>query len=279
MSFKNAIAYKGGNQYTVHVTKLLMDKFYGWLNWREDGMDSILDIGSGPGNTVRESIYPLLPPNFTKLVVSDISPQMVELQKKEFNNYNRVSCEVLDIGVDINEDLRSKLGTFDHITSFFCLMWVADQQKAMDNIYNLLKDRGDCLLVIVADTPILDALLSVCEKSKWKEYFTGWENYYPYPYTSLHEAEAKGQEFMRKAGFVETKADFLHYPFLFANDLERENFLRSMPNGIIKEVSAELEEEIFQERLKFFDKFNLGNYRSNAGRKSVSSCSSANKPQ
>uniref|UniRef100_A0A1B0F0K8 Methyltransferase type 12 domain-containing protein n=1 Tax=Phlebotomus papatasi TaxID=29031 RepID=A0A1B0F0K8_PHLPP len=150
---------------------------YDWINWRKDGHDSLLDIGSGPGNTIREVLYPLLPINFSRLVLSDISGPMVELQKREFQGYDRVSCEVLDIGTQISDDMSKKLGTFDHVTSFFCLMWVADQQIAMDNVYKLLKPGGDCFLVIVADSPIFDAICSVCEKPRWKEYFIGWKDF------------------------------------------------------------------------------------------------------
>ncbi|XP_055692563.1 juvenile hormone acid O-methyltransferase-like [Lutzomyia longipalpis] len=266
MSFVNAKAYKGGNEFSVKVTKNLMDEFSGWLNWRADGKDSVLDVGSGPGNTVRESIYPLLPPNFTRLVVSDISPQMVELQRKEFSGFERVSCEVLDIGSEISDEMKKKLSTFDHVTSFFCLQWVADQQRAMDNIYSLLKPGGDCFLAIVADTPVLNALISVCENPRWKDCFAGWQEFYGFPYTNITEAKCKGLEFMQKAGFTETRAELRYCPFKYANDEQKENFLRSIPNKFSREVSAEEEEEIFQERLQVFDQFNVGDYRDNTNK-------------
>uniref|UniRef100_A0A1L8DNC6 Putative juvenile hormone acid methyl transferase n=1 Tax=Nyssomyia neivai TaxID=330878 RepID=A0A1L8DNC6_9DIPT len=266
MSFEKAKEYKAGNQFIIKITKLLMDKFSVWINWRQDGQDSFLDIGSGPGNTVREVIFPHLPVNFSRLVVSDISPQMVKLQKEEFADNNRISCEVLDIVSDFGENVRKILGTFDHITSFYCLMWIKDQQKVMNNIYSLLKPGGDCLLVIVADTPVLDTLISVCEKPKWKEYFIGWEDFYIFPYNKLNEAKDKGLEFMNKAGFVEMKAELVDNMIQFTNDVEKENFLRSMPNKFSKKVSAKDVEEIFQERLEVFDKFNLGDYRDNSGR-------------
>ncbi|XP_055692271.1 juvenile hormone acid O-methyltransferase-like [Lutzomyia longipalpis] len=266
MSFKKAEEYKKANNFHVKFTKVLMNEFSGWLNWRADGRDSVLDVGSGPGNTVRESIYPLLPPNFTRLVLSDISPQMVELQRKEFSGFERVSCEVIDIGSEISDEMKKKLGNFDHVTSFFCLMWVADQQRAMDNIFELLKPGGDSFLVIVADGPFVDTLVSICEKPRWKDCFTGWRDFYAFPYIELDGAMSKGLGFMENAGFIDTKAELRYNSIQFANDEQKENFLRSMPNKFSKEVSAEEEEEIFQDRLKFVDKFNFGNYRDNSGR-------------
>ncbi|XP_055701670.1 juvenile hormone acid O-methyltransferase-like [Phlebotomus papatasi] len=266
MSFENAESYFEGNNYTKVYTKILMDEFYEWINWRKDGNDSLLDIGSGPRNTIREVLYPLLPINFSRLVLSDISGPMVELQKREFKGYDRVSCEVLDIGTQISDDMSKKLGTFDHVTSFFCLMWVADQQIAMDNVYKLLKPGGDCFLVIVADSPIFDAICSVCEKPRWKEYFIGWKDFYVYPYTEIDKSKAKGLKFMEMAGFVDTKAELRENFFEFGCDEHKENFLRSMPNRFSKDVTDKEEEEIYQERLEKFDEFKLGEYRDNTGR-------------
>uniref|UniRef100_A0A1B0CLK5 Putative juvenile hormone acid methyl transferase n=1 Tax=Lutzomyia longipalpis TaxID=7200 RepID=A0A1B0CLK5_LUTLO len=266
MSFKKAEEYKKANNFNVKFTKVLMNEFSQWINWRADGRDSVLDVGSGPGNTVRESICPLLPSNFTRLVLSDISPQMVELQRKEFSGFERVSCEVLDIGSEISDEMKKKLSTFDHVTSFFCLMWVADQQRAMNNIYELLKPGGDCFLAIVADCPMIDTLVSICEKPQWKDCFTGWRDFYAFPYIELDGAMSKGLGFMEKAEFIDTKADLRYNSIQFANDEQKENFLRSMPNKFSREVSAEEEEEIFQERLEFLNQFNFGNYRDNSRR-------------
>ncbi|XP_059607481.1 juvenile hormone acid O-methyltransferase-like [Phlebotomus argentipes] len=266
MSFENAKAYSEGNNYTKVYTKVLLDEFFDWIEWRKDGKDSVLDIGSGPGNTIRVALYPRLSSNFSRLVLSDISEPMVELQKREFAGIGRVSCEVLDIGVEIDGNLARKLGTFDHVTSFFCLMWIKDQQQAMDNIYSLLKPGGDCFLVIVADSPVIDAILSVCEKPRWKEYFTGWQDFYVYPYRMLDEAKAKALKFMERSGFEDLKAEFRQDPFEFGSDKAKENFLKSMPSKFAKNVTAEEEEEIFQERLQYFDQFVLGQYRDNAGR-------------
>ncbi|XP_059608768.1 juvenile hormone acid O-methyltransferase-like [Phlebotomus argentipes] len=266
MSFENAKEYFEGNNFTFTLTRNILDEFFDWIEWRKDGKDSLLDIGSGPGNTLREIFYPRLSSNFSRLVLSDISEPMVELQKREFEGIERVSCEVLDIGVEIDGNLARKLGTFDHVTSFFCLMWIKDQQQAMDNIYSLLKPGGDCFLVISTDTPAIDAILSVCEKPRWKEYFTGWEDFYAFPYRKINEAKAKAVNFMEKSGFKNLRVEFGKVPFEFGSDRAKENFLKSMPNKFAKNVTAEEEEEIFQERLQYFDQFVLGQYRDNTGR-------------
>ncbi|XP_055683223.1 juvenile hormone acid O-methyltransferase-like [Lutzomyia longipalpis] len=266
MSFDNAKAYLEGNTYTMSYTKVLMENYGGWIEWCEDGRDSLLDIGSGPGSAIKEAVYPLLPANFSKCVLSDISPLMVEMQKKVFSGLSGVSCEILDIGNEISEKQLHRIGTFDHITSFFCLMWVADQQKAMDNIYKLLKPGGDCFLVIMADSLIIDVLLSVCIKPRWRDCLAGWENFYVYPYTQIDNAKAKALQFMKNAGFVETKAELIRKPFDFSTDKEMEKFLRGFPTKFSRDVTENEKEEIFQERLKYMDKYVVGNFRDNEGR-------------
>ncbi|XP_059609054.1 juvenile hormone acid O-methyltransferase-like [Phlebotomus argentipes] len=253
MSFENAEAYLKGNSFNKVWTKVLLDEFFDWIAWRKDGKDSILDIGSGPGNTINSALYPRLSSNFSRLVLSDISKPMVELQKKEFEGVNKVSCEVLDIGSPIEENLLRKLGTFDHVTSFFCLMYVKDQQLAMDNIYKLLNPGGDCFIVIVADCPLIDTLLSVCEKPRWKDYFIGWQDFYVFPYRKVDEAKAKGLSFMEKAGFVDLKAEIRYNLVNFRSSDEKENFLRSLPNKFSKEITPVEEEEILQDRIEYFD--------------------------
>ncbi|GAB0099775.1 Methyltransferase type 11 [Sergentomyia squamirostris] len=250
MSFSDVSSYCNTVKFTNNRIKSTLNNFLNWIEWRSDGKDSLLDIGSGPGNSLKEVIYPRLPPNFTKLVCSDISPGMVELQKAEFQGYPKVSCEILDIGADITDDLAEKLGAYDHVTSFVCLMWVSDQQ--MDNIFKLLKPGGDAFLVIVTDSPIFQCLTSICEEPRWKDYFRGWQDFYAFPYINLQKAkaEAKGLEFMKRAGFVELKYETLPSPLIFHSDAEKEAFLRSMPNKFSKHVTPGEEEEIFQTRLR-----------------------------
>ncbi|XP_059609053.1 juvenile hormone acid O-methyltransferase-like [Phlebotomus argentipes] len=268
MSFENAEAYLEGNQYSKVVTKTLINEFYDWFGWKKDGKDSILDIGSGPGNAFYETLYSRLPENFSRIVLSDISKPMVELQKKVFQGIDRVSSEILDIGSPIDENLSKKLGTFDHVTSFFCLMFVKDQQLAMDNIYKLLKPGGDCFHVIAINSPIFDTAIAVYEKPRWKDYCTGWQDFFVLPYRKLNEAQVKEKafNFMKQAGFSNLKAEIRYDSFVFSSDEAKEKNLRVMPTNFSRKVTPEEEEEFFQDRLQYFDQFALGNYRDNTGK-------------
>ncbi|GAB0099158.1 hypothetical protein DMENIID0001_150040 [Sergentomyia squamirostris] len=258
MSFDNTLAYVRANNFTSDYAKILMDEFGDWINWRKGGEDAVLDIGSGPGRAVREALLPHLPGTYSRVVCSDICPEMVERQRREFEADDRISGEVIDISVKFQNDLIARIGTFDHVTSFFCLHWVHDQQKAMDNIFRVLQPGGDALLVIAADSPIFDALLCVCDNPRWRECFDDIKDIYSFPYMKLDEAADLGVKFMEKAGFVDVKAELREWYFNFATNAEREDFLRSMPNKFSKKITPEQEEEIFQERLAFFNKDDIG---------------------
>ncbi|XP_055701671.1 juvenile hormone acid O-methyltransferase-like [Phlebotomus papatasi] len=236
------------------MTNIIIEKYHKWLYWREDKEESFLDVGSGPGDIVRAVIYPCLPANFSRLVLSDISEPMIELEKKNFKGCDRVSCEVLDIGTKISEQKLKDLGTFDHVMSFFCLMWVPDQETAMENIFKLVKPRGDCFIVLAANSTILDAVTSVCESPRWKEYFIGWQDFYAFPYRKLDEAKEKGMKFLKNAGFVDIKADLMTNYIKFLSDEQKVNFLSSMPNKFSKEVTKEEENEIIKERIQHLTK-------------------------
>lgn len=254
MSFEKAEVYCGGNNHVKEMTKIIIEEYNEWLNWREDKEESFLDIGSGPGDIFREVIYPRLPANFSRLVLSDISEPMIELEKKNFKGYDRVSCKVLDIGTKISEQKLKDIGTFDHVMSSFCLMWVPDQQTAMENIFKLVKPGGNCFIVVVANSTIMDAVTSVCESPRWKQYFIGWQNFYAFPYQKLDEAKEKGTKFLENAGFVDVKADLKTRYTKFLSNEQKVNFLRSLPNKFSKEVTKEEENEIIKERLQHLTK-------------------------
>uniref|UniRef100_A0A1B0G6F8 Methyltransferase domain-containing protein n=1 Tax=Glossina morsitans morsitans TaxID=37546 RepID=A0A1B0G6F8_GLOMM len=51
----------------------VLKKYSNILEWRLDGQDSLIDIGSGSGDVLKDCVYPLMPRNCAILVDSDIS--------------------------------------------------------------------------------------------------------------------------------------------------------------------------------------------------------------
>lgn len=105
----------------------ILDEFGHLLKWREDGKDSLLDVGSGCGDVLVDFVIPLIPQNFVIILGTDISEQMVRFARKIYSGRKNVSFDRLDIGGDVQQ-FMSKWGRFNHITSFYCLHWIRNQR-------------------------------------------------------------------------------------------------------------------------------------------------------
>ncbi|CAO1396131.1 unnamed protein product [Diamesa serratosioi] len=178
----NANLYHKSNTLQKRDTKQILDEFSHLLNWRYDGTDSLLDIGSGTGDVLVELIIPRMPKNFAKVVGVDLSENMTRFAKEKHQN-NHVDFYKVDIESDfLSSEINSyetktcflsqtmKLGNYDFITSFYCLHWIQNQRQAISNIFNLLKTNGTCLMAFLVKHPFFDAYLELSRSMKYKEY-------------------------------------------------------------------------------------------------------------
>lgn len=105
----------------------IIEEFAPKIQWRTDGLDTLIDIGSGPGDVVVDFIYPRMPKTFQNIVWSDIKTSMVEYAKSIYGHLPNTDFKVLNIETheELAEDLK---GQFDHVTSNYCLQVVPDQR-------------------------------------------------------------------------------------------------------------------------------------------------------
>lgn len=164
-----------------------LNTFSSQVTWnRPNGNESLLDIGCGPGNVTMQFILPLLPDTYSRLVATDISKDMIEYAKNNFNHQpKKISFQVLDIG-DANavNQFLTLNGTFDYITSFYCLHWLLDQYQTFQNIYNLLAPGGECFIVLVAKSPIFEFFEIQSKKDSFCDIIKDYKKYMsPYQYS------------------------------------------------------------------------------------------------
>ncbi|XP_073822318.1 juvenile hormone acid O-methyltransferase-like [Musca autumnalis] len=152
------------------------NRFLTKISWHNDGSDSLIDIGSGPGDVVSDCINPRMPRGgYQRLVFSDLKSSMVEFARQHYQHLPNSDFRVLNIESHdgLPEDLKGK---FDHVTSNFCLHLPADQRQAYTNIYNLLRpEGGDVLLNTAPYASFFDALTSISHNEKWLPYIQNSE--------------------------------------------------------------------------------------------------------
>ncbi|XP_017056398.1 juvenile hormone acid O-methyltransferase [Drosophila ficusphila] len=207
-----ASLYQHANQVQRHDAKLILDEFASTLQWRSDGEDALLDVGSGSGNVLMDFVRPLLPIR-GQLVGTDISSQMVGYASKHYQWEERTRFQVLDIGC---EELPEELsGKFDHVTSFYCLHWVQNLKGALGNIYNLLKpEGGDCLLAFLASNPVYEVYKLLKMNEKWSAYMQDVDQFI----SPLHYSTNPGEEFsqlLNKVGFIQHNVEIRNEVFVY----------------------------------------------------------------
>ncbi|BFF95937.1 juvenile hormone acid O-methyltransferase [Drosophila madeirensis] len=207
-----ASLYQNANQVQRHDAKLILEEFASTLQWRSDGEDALLDVGSGSGNVLMDFVKPLMPQG-AQLVGTDISSQMVGFASKHYQTEERTQFRVLDIGCKrLPQELS---GRFDHVTSFYCLHWVQNLRGALGNIYDLLRpEGGDCLLVFLASNPVYEVYKILQLNEKWSGYMQDVEQFI----SPLHYSSNPGEEFsqlLNEVGFIQHNVEIRSEVFVY----------------------------------------------------------------
>lgn len=208
-----AALYKRSNGLQRRDAKQTIEEFSPVLQWRSNGGDSLLDIGCGSGDVTIDFLLPILPENFRRLVGVDLSQEMVEFARQQYP-HPRISFDHFDLGVDIEKQRIHGIEPFDHITSFYCLHWVQNQERAVQNMFKLLKPDGDVLLVFLAQNPIFDIYKQMSQTKKWAKYMTDVDHFIsPYQY-SKNPADQFGK-LLYANGFTEYSVEIREKFFVF----------------------------------------------------------------
>ena len=162
---------------TVSTRMGLHDKYsvnkYGWNNWVfdqyafRDGM-SILELGCGPGGIWlgRDDRMP----KDAKIILSDFSALMVEKARSLLKDYPAFSFEQIDI-----QNIPYDDASFDIVIANHMLYHVPDQEKALWQIYRVLK-AGGCFYSTTLGRNSLKELQDIYRKLEDKASFSYSEN-------------------------------------------------------------------------------------------------------
>lgn len=141
--------YANFNQSQRFDASCAIDEFSDFFTWHFDGTDTLLDVGCGPGDVLRDFVIPKVPKNRARVTGIDISYEMVACAKNLFNNIESVEFLQLDIS-ESSDVCRKVLGNvqFSNITSFYCQHWIQDQRwcklsKRRNELLTLEKFTGN----------------------------------------------------------------------------------------------------------------------------------------
>lgn len=193
--------------------KETIDEYAMKLQWRVDGLDSVLDIGCGSGDVMMDYLLPILPEKFQRLIGADTSSEMVEYASKHFI-YPNVCFEYFDLNVDISKQSLYEAEPFDHITSFYCLHWEQNQVSAIKNMYDLLKPNGDMLLTLLAHHPIYNIYKQMAQNIKWAKYMTDVDRYIS-PYHFAKNPCEKLRQLLSMNGFIQNCVEIREKFYIF----------------------------------------------------------------
>uniref|UniRef100_A0A1L8DN92 Putative juvenile hormone acid o-methyltransferase-like protein n=1 Tax=Nyssomyia neivai TaxID=330878 RepID=A0A1L8DN92_9DIPT len=219
----------------VH-TKIFIDKYKHWIKWNPKGGDTILDFGCRSGQLMHKYIKPIIPSTFSKLVLTDNSQVMLDAAKKLFEDDPKVSCKIMD----------DKMESFDHIFSLFNLMWIADQQKCFERIYELLSPGGDCFLIFVAGSLYMEVITELTGKARWKKFIPNPDAMYPFPYRKDPDPVGSVKKMMESIGFVNINVKLEESLFVFSTIDEFLGFFKALPNPLDKMSAKEQEDYLKQ---------------------------------
>lgn len=160
----NANLYHSNHKWQDHEAHLVLRQYQHKMKW--SNRHKILDIGCGPGDFTFSYLLPLIPKD-GEVWGGDVSQAMIQYANSNFQD-PRLRFEVMDIAdSDIGEKYRD---TFNTVFSSFCLHWVQDQWSAMKNIYDILQDGGEALLLFLASNPIYTLYEIMARTKKWAPY-------------------------------------------------------------------------------------------------------------
>lgn len=210
---KKAALYQRSNGLQRFDAQNVLNEYAYRFQSRSNESESLLDVGCGSGDITMDLVLPILPLNFKRLVGCDLSQDMVDFARKKHKHAN-ISFEQFDLGTDIGKQALKNADKFEHITSFYCLMWVHDSKIAVENLYKLLKPGGDMLLVFLAQHPMYDFYKKQSQDIRWEQYMTDVDEFItPYQYSKKPADEFRS--LLKECGFIDCDVEAREKCYVF----------------------------------------------------------------
>ncbi|XP_041971050.1 juvenile hormone acid O-methyltransferase-like [Aricia agestis] len=196
LAMTDPVLYNKYNRLQNRDNKRCLSENVARMTWRSG--DRVLDIGSGDGSFTATELRRYLPDDVSELVGCDRSREMVDYANENFGG-DGINFRVLEIGQHIP---REFIGSFNHVFAFFSLHWVTDQRLALSQVYDILTEGGDCLLLIVGNFPaVFDVYKVFAQTAKWCRWVKRLDDNVLSPYHECDDPEEKLRKIGEEVGF------------------------------------------------------------------------------
>ncbi|XP_027227056.2 juvenile hormone acid O-methyltransferase [Penaeus vannamei] len=240
---EDAQLYVSANALQRRDALVVLTEFLPQMAWQEEG-ENILDIGCGSGDVTRNLLMPLLP-RVEQVTGVDISQEMVSFASKTFQ-HNTLAFRQLDIEKTVQPRQVFPDG-FSKVFSFYCLHWVKDQPRCLNNIYQLLQPGGEALLVFLAHNPLFSMYQNMSEKIEWNQYMQDVSNFIPAFQHKSDPAQSMA-DVAEEAGFEVISCEAPPFEFVFENINYLRNAIKAV-NPFLKRIPTEKQDAFLMDCL------------------------------
>eukprot|EP01132_Coremiostelium_polycephalum_P002189 gene2189-2692_t len=181
---------------------------------------NILDIATGPGGAIFDVALEIekLNPN-SKITAIDFSPEMIKCNRENLEKLNikNINPIVMD-----GQELQFEDNSFDYVYSFFGINMIPDREKALKEVYRVLKPGGKLLIVVWNYKSPFIILFTDCAKS------LGLDLSLVQKYNKFKDPELVKMEF-EAAGFKNVKVSVEQETYSMANENDTLQFIKKSP--------------------------------------------------
>ncbi|XP_015115633.1 juvenile hormone acid O-methyltransferase [Diachasma alloeum] len=212
-----------------------------------------LDIGCGPGISMKDIILPKLPKD-TLLVGADESELMIEYAKKCCEGEKRLSFLHIDIGgMRIPEQEIEK---YNNIVSFYYLHTFQNIQRSARNMSRLLAVGGQGLVMFLSHHDVFDLFMEYRCYHDYKKYMEDVFLQLPALYGLPNAADIVKDD-LETVGLKPITCVSKELSFTYDSMDELENtlmvmdpFVDRMPNGVREIYTKQITEQFAKNRMK-----------------------------
>ena len=121
-----AMLFADNNEASQSFVRQCLEGYGKYIKWDDvDRKISVLDVGCGDGNSLRNLVLPFCGERIKEVVGIDISSEMIkfatENTKKDYVQFRQMDIEMREVPKDL-------IGRFDLIFTFNCMNWVWEQR-------------------------------------------------------------------------------------------------------------------------------------------------------